>query len=61
MGHTQILVVGGDVAYVDDEGRLAMLDEPFTESEMRSIIETPGVGHPGLLQHPAGQPLPLDR
>ncbi len=35
----EILVVGGDVAYVDNEGRLAMLDEPFTEAEMRSIID----------------------
>ncbi len=35
----EVLIVGGDVLYIDGEGRLAMLDEPIAEAEMRTIVE----------------------
>lgn len=35
----ELVIVGGDVAYIDREGRWAMLDEPVTEAELRSVID----------------------
>jgi pilus assembly protein CpaF len=35
----EVLIVGGDVLYVDREGRLAMLEEPIAEAEMRTILD----------------------
>lgn len=37
--YEEVLVFGGEVAYVDGQGRLAMVDEPVTEAEMRSVID----------------------
>jgi pilus assembly protein CpaF len=35
----EVLIVGGDVVYVDGAGRLAMLEETVTQAEMRSILD----------------------
>lgn len=35
----EVFVIGGEVAYLDGEGRLAMVDDPVTEAEMRSVID----------------------
>ncbi len=35
----EVLIVGGDVVYVDAAGRLAMLEETVTQAEMRSILD----------------------
>ncbi len=35
----EVLIVGGDVVYVDGAGRLAMLEEAVTQAEMRSILD----------------------
>lgn len=37
--YEEIFVRGGDVGYIDHDGRLAMLDEPVDEIEVRSHIE----------------------
>ncbi|MGH9163969.1 MAG: ATPase, T2SS/T4P/T4SS family, partial [Acidimicrobiales bacterium] len=35
----EVVIVGGDVAYIDADGRWVMLDEAVTEAEMRSVID----------------------
>ena len=35
----EVLIVGGEVSYIDGEGRLAMLDEPVSEAELRTVVE----------------------
>lgn len=35
----ELMIHGSDVSYIDEHGRLAALDEPVTEAELRSIVE----------------------
>lgn len=35
----ELVIVGSDVAWIDAEGRWAMLDEPVTEAELRSVVD----------------------
>lgn len=35
----ELMIHGSDVSYIDDHGRLAALDEPVTEAELRSVVE----------------------
>jgi pilus assembly protein CpaF len=35
----EVFIRGGDVTYIDGHGRLASIDEPVTEDELRSIVD----------------------
>lgn len=35
----ELVIVGGDVSWIDAEGRWAMLDEAVTEAELRSVVD----------------------
>ncbi len=35
----ELVIVGADVSYIDAGGRWAMLDEPVTEAELRSVVD----------------------
>src|SRR5207253_9431170 len=35
----ELMIHGADVSYIDEHGRLAVLDEPVTDAELRSIVE----------------------
>ncbi len=37
--YEEVIVVGGDIAYVDGNGRWGMVDEACTEAEMRSAVD----------------------